>query len=78
MEHFCNSDHNIVVWDLVLTTYITDKLHKNMFYQANYFEMRDCLSKINWDEVLPNKDVEICELLYGGTKQCNRHICTTN
>ena len=29
IEHFCNSDHNIVVWDLVLTTHITDKMHKN-------------------------------------------------
>ena len=28
-EHFCNSDHNIVVWDLVLTTHTTDKMHKN-------------------------------------------------
>ena len=28
IEHFCNSDHNIVVWDLVLITHITDKMHK--------------------------------------------------
>ena len=28
IENFCKSDHNIVVWDLVLTTHITDKMHK--------------------------------------------------
>ena len=39
IEHFCKSDHNIVVWDLVLTTQITDKIHKNMFLQ----------SKLCWD-----------------------------
>ena len=59
IEHFCNSDHNIIVWDLVLTTHIMDKMHKKQcFYKANYVEMRDCLSKINWDEVLQNKDVK--------------------
>ena len=35
IEHFCNSDHNIVVWDLVLRTHITDKMHKkNMLLQS--------------------------------------------
>ena len=29
-----------------------------LVYKANYVGMRDCLSKINWDEVLQNKDVE--------------------
>ena len=48
IEHFCNSDHNIVVWALVLTTHITDKMHKKpCFHKANYVEMRDCLIKIN-------------------------------
>ena len=43
IEHFCNSDHNIIVWDLVLTTYIAAKMHKkNMFLQ----------SKLCWDEGL--------------------------
>ena len=28
IEHFCNSDHNTVIWDLVLRTHITDKMHK--------------------------------------------------
>ena len=59
IEHFCNSNHNIVVWDLVLTTHITDKIHKKTcFYKANYIGMRDYLSKINWDDILQNKDVE--------------------
>ena len=59
IEHFGNSDHNIVVWNLVLTTYITDKMHKkSCFYKANYVGMRDYLSKINWDDILQNKDVE--------------------
>ena len=59
IEHFCNSDHNIVVWDLVLTTHITDKMHKKIcFYKANYVGMRDYVSKINLDDILQNKDVE--------------------
>ena len=42
IEHFCNNDHNIVVWDLVLTTHITEKIHKKpYFYTANYVGMRD-------------------------------------
>ena len=28
IEHFCNNDHDIVVWDLVHTTHITDNMHK--------------------------------------------------
>ena len=27
IELFCNSNHNIVVWDLVLTTHIMDNMH---------------------------------------------------
>ena len=27
IEHFSNSDHNIVAWDLVLTTHIMNKMH---------------------------------------------------
>ena len=59
IEHFCNSDYNIVVWDLVITTNIIDKMHKKAcVYKANYVGMRDYLSKINWDDILQNKDVE--------------------
>ena len=36
-----------------------DKMHKKRcFYKANYVGVMDCLSKINCDEVLQNKDVE--------------------
>ena len=31
---------------------------KNMLYKTNYDGMRYCLSKINWDDILQNKDVE--------------------
>ena len=41
MEHFCNCGHNILEWDLVLTTHITDKMHKNT-----------CFYKACWDERL--------------------------
>ena len=70
--HFRNSHHNIVVWNLVPTTHITDKVHKKAcFYKANYVEMRNCLSKINWDDILQNKDVKkYVDCFYGGTKQC--------
>ena len=43
IEHFCNSDHNIVVWDLVLTSHITDKMHKKTMLLQ---------SKLCWDEGL--------------------------
>ena len=59
IEHFCNSDHNLVIWDLVLTTHIPDKMHKkHVFLQSWDVGMRYCLSKINWDDILQNKDVK--------------------
>ena len=33
-------------------------MKKPCFYKANYVEIRDCLSKINWDDILQNKDVK--------------------
>ena len=29
-----------------------------LLQSKNYVGMRDCLSKINWDDILQNKDVE--------------------
>ena len=59
-EHFSNIDHNVVTWDLISSTVVTDGYKKEYYAYntGNYEYMNNYLKGINWVSELQELDVE--------------------
>ena len=61
LDHLGNSDHNIIVWDLVCNVCIgKSKIPYRQYHKADYVPMKEWLSNIDWDIEL--NDLEVDEL----------------
>jgi endonuclease/exonuclease/phosphatase family metal-dependent hydrolase len=59
LDHLGNSDHNIIVWNLVCNVHVgKSKVPYRQYHKADYAAMREWLSKIDWDIELSNLEVD--------------------
>ena len=50
LEHMGNSDHNIILWDLVCDIHLgKSKVPHRQYHKADYNAMREWISKVDWD-----------------------------
>lgn len=58
-EHLANSDHNIIVFDLIIDSNARfSKEERLNFFRGDYVEMNRCLSCIDWELEFEGLDVE--------------------
>jgi hypothetical protein len=59
LDHLGNSDHNMIVWDLVCSIHLSkSKVPYRQYHKANYEAMREWLSRIEWDKEFSDLDVD--------------------
>ena len=61
LEHFSSSDHNMIDFELVVTTGGLDTvIYKYDFKQGNYKAIKNVLSEVNWSEIFFEKNTLEC------------------
>jgi len=56
LEHFSGSDHNMIDFELVVTTDGLDTvIYKYDFKEGNYKAIKNVLSEVNWSEIFFEK-----------------------
>ena len=59
LDHLGNSDHNIIVWDLVCNVRIgKSKIPYRQYHEADYVAMKEWLSNIDWDIEFDDLEVD--------------------
>ena len=59
LDHSGNSDHNIIVWDLVCNVHIgKSKIPYRQYHKADYVAMNEWLSNIDWDKEFSDFEVD--------------------
>ena len=75
LEHLGNSDHNIIVWDLVCDVRIgKSKMPYRKYHKADYVAMKEWLSNVDWD--IEFNDLEVDELWSKFCYVIEKTICT--
>ena len=61
LEHFSTSDHNMVEFQLVLKTCVSNVvIYKYDFRRGDYDEIRNAITEVNWSKTFDGKDTLQC------------------